>query len=102
MKPFTIENAWMQLNIVRDPVLRAEDGELPDGMHPAWKANITLLRNAWGAPKGDPATKQAIVEAYERGDRIAARKHWGDLITSIFPVLRDPPPQTGFSLRPQR
>ena len=98
-KPFTIENAWLQLNIVRDPVLRAEDDELPDGIHPAHKANITLLRNAWGAPRGDPETKRRIVAAYEAGDRIAARKLWGDLITSIFPVLREPPRRAGFALR---
>ena len=98
MSPFTIEHAWMQLNIVRDPVLRSQDDELPDGVHPDRLVNITQLRNAWGAPRGSEATKAQIKCAYEAGDRIEARRLWGALLTEVYPVLREPP-QSGFSLR---
>ena len=43
-------------------------------------------------------TKRKIVAAYEANDRMAARKLWGDLIVSIYPVLRQPP-ATGVQLR---
>ena len=103
-KPFTITNAWAQLNSPKpDRWLKHEDGELPDGVHPSRKVNLAQLRRTWGAPKTEkiPELKQAKVDAkaaYEAGDRIAARKAWGTILTGVYPILKTPV-QAGVSLR---